>query len=78
MSWSVQYVAKGKAAAKALAQRANLPLPVQLLVSDAINFVRGDAEQLISVEGHGHQADGQSYDVTSIALTVKPLSVSTV
>lgn len=79
VSWSIFYIAQGKAAAR---KRANtdtgLPNLVRALIVDGINGIQGHDNGLISVDGHGHQADGASYSITSAKLEIKPLEVTAV
>jgi hypothetical protein len=76
VTWSVNFIARGKEQARQEAFKACLPNLVNALIVDAIDGIP-ESGCLIQVKGHGHQAEGaNSYSVSSCELVVQPLVVS--
>lgn len=74
MSWSISFAGRSKRSVIEAAEKCYAPLAVKLLIVDAVKGISGSFDAIM-VEGHGHQADGDSYDVSSCSLEVKPLSL---
>lgn len=76
MSWSVDFIAKSRAVAKRrVLADSGLPNLVRALIVDALDGVTGTDDKPIAVKGHGHQADGRSYEVSNCTLSVTPISI---
>jgi hypothetical protein len=76
VSWSVSFTSKTVAAAKRkvnLDTSLGLPPVVRVLIADALSGIADKTDQVISVTGHGHQASGEDYAVSSVTLEVKPI-----
>lgn len=79
MSWSVSFTTKTVTAAKrkvTLDTTLGLPPVVRVLIVDALSGITDHDNQVIQISGHGHQADGSSHPHSSIALEVKPITVT--
>lgn len=81
MSWSVSFTSKTVAAAKrkaSLDTSLGIPPVIRVLIVDALNGIAEKDDQVISVSGHGHQAEGgNSLNISTVTLEMKPVTLST-
>lgn len=80
MSWSLSFTTKSVAAARRkvkLDTSLGAPPVIRVLIDDALSAIEEKEDQVISVVGHGHQASGGDYNVSSVTLEVKPITVTT-
>lgn len=76
MSWSLEFLAENKAAARAQLDKLFMPENVKEFLTLAIDGIKDDG--LIQVASTGHLASVDSYQVTTNNTTVKRLHVTTV
>jgi hypothetical protein len=74
MSWSVSFAGRSKRGVIEQAEKCYAPLAVKLLIVDAVKGIQTEFDA-ITVQGSGHQADGESYEVSTCTLEVKPIKL---